>query len=95
VGCGYAEHAYSGSISRYGVSAAADAMSAFMPVLLWLVQWSHECAAAVVKSVVAVARIVDFMVVGECGSLVVFVFLGKREDVEAIWVLYSTFANRE
>jgi hypothetical protein len=53
-------------------------MSAFMPVLLWLVQWSHECAAAVVKSVVAVARIVDFMVVGEYGSLVVFCLFGEE-----------------
>jgi hypothetical protein len=68
-------------------------MSAFMPVLLWLVQWSHECAVAVVKSVVAVARIMDFIVVGGMGWPGGFVVAGKREDVGTIWVLYLSFGD--
>ena len=52
---------YSGSTGLSGVLSAAAAMSTFIPVLLWLVQCSHECAEAVVNSVSAVARMVNFM----------------------------------
>jgi len=52
---------YRGSGNLGGVSSAAAAISAFMPVLLWLVQCNHECAEAVVSSVIAVARVISFM----------------------------------
>lgn len=62
--CEQRVYTYSGSTGACGVASAAAAMSAFIPVLLWLVQCSHECAEAVVNSVIAVARMISFMLPG-------------------------------
>jgi hypothetical protein len=59
--CGHLESTHSGSTSLGGVSSAAAAMSAFIPVLSCLVQCTHECVNAVVNSVVVVARLISFM----------------------------------
>ena len=59
--CGRLESTHSGSTSLGGVSVAAAAMLAFIPVLSCLVQCNHECANAVVNSVVVVARLISFI----------------------------------